>query len=140
AAPGWTFSGWSGDLNGSTNPVTLTMDGDKEVTATFTSNCVPISGTAFSYAPSSPFVNDAVLFTGTVSAGTTPIAYTWDFGDGSAVQTGNPITHVFPITYVRMSYTVVMTARNGCPSSGTASHVVTVRPRRIFLPILLRNS
>jgi uncharacterized repeat protein (TIGR02543 family) len=34
-APSWVFSGWSGDATGSTNPVTITMDGDKEVTATF---------------------------------------------------------------------------------------------------------
>jgi len=33
-----TFSGWSGDMTGSTNPTTLTMDANKTVTATFTSN------------------------------------------------------------------------------------------------------
>ena len=34
--PGWLFTGWSGDLTG-TNPVqSLTMDADKQVTATFT--------------------------------------------------------------------------------------------------------
>jgi uncharacterized repeat protein (TIGR02543 family) len=37
-APGFHFSGWSGDLNGSDNPATLTMDGDKNVTATFEKN------------------------------------------------------------------------------------------------------
>jgi uncharacterized repeat protein (TIGR02543 family) len=36
ADPGWTFSGWSGDLGGSANPETITMDGNKTVTATFT--------------------------------------------------------------------------------------------------------
>jgi uncharacterized repeat protein (TIGR02543 family) len=36
ADPGWTFSGWSGDLTGSTNPDTLVMDDSKSVTATFT--------------------------------------------------------------------------------------------------------
>ena len=35
ADPGWTFDGWSGDLTGNTNPDTITMDGDKTVTATF---------------------------------------------------------------------------------------------------------
>ena len=35
---GWTFSGWSGDLTGDTNPATITMDTDKTVTATFTQN------------------------------------------------------------------------------------------------------
>jgi hypothetical protein len=33
--PGWIFSGWSGDLDGDASPVTLMMDGDKAVTATF---------------------------------------------------------------------------------------------------------
>ncbi|MFQ5857927.1 MAG: hypothetical protein ACE5LU_20165 [Anaerolineae bacterium] len=33
---GFEFSGWSGDLSGSSNPVTITMDSDKLVTATFT--------------------------------------------------------------------------------------------------------
>jgi uncharacterized repeat protein (TIGR02543 family) len=32
---GWSFSGWSGDLSGETNPVTVTMDGNKNITATF---------------------------------------------------------------------------------------------------------
>jgi uncharacterized repeat protein (TIGR02543 family) len=35
-AAGWTFSNWSGDLTGSTNPDTIIMDGNKTVTATFT--------------------------------------------------------------------------------------------------------
>ncbi len=34
-APGWQFSGWSGDLIGSTNPTTITMNSNKSITATF---------------------------------------------------------------------------------------------------------
>ncbi len=34
---GHQFSGWSGALTGTTNPATITMDGDKTVTAAFTS-------------------------------------------------------------------------------------------------------
>jgi uncharacterized repeat protein (TIGR02543 family) len=36
ANPGWTFVGWSGDLLGSTNPVTVTMTGNVTITSTFT--------------------------------------------------------------------------------------------------------
>ncbi len=36
ADPGWTFDSWSGDLTGSTNPNSITMDGSKTITATFT--------------------------------------------------------------------------------------------------------
>jgi uncharacterized repeat protein (TIGR02543 family) len=39
---GYQFSGWSGDLTGSTNPATITMDSHKNVTATFTA--IPWSG------------------------------------------------------------------------------------------------
>jgi uncharacterized repeat protein (TIGR02543 family) len=35
ADPGWSFTGWSGDLSGTDNPAALTIDGDKAVTATF---------------------------------------------------------------------------------------------------------
>ncbi len=38
AATGWTFSGWSQDLTGTTNPSTVTIDETPEVTATFTQN------------------------------------------------------------------------------------------------------
>lgn len=33
--PGWTFSSWSGDLEGTDNPATITMDADKDINATF---------------------------------------------------------------------------------------------------------
>jgi len=35
AAPGWVFTGWSGDLTGDDNPAVVIMDGDKAVVATF---------------------------------------------------------------------------------------------------------
>src|SRR5450830_966573 len=34
-AAGYTFTGWSGDLTGSTNPATITMDAGKTITATY---------------------------------------------------------------------------------------------------------
>ncbi len=36
ASAGYTFSGWSGDLTGTTNPATITMDSNKTVVANFT--------------------------------------------------------------------------------------------------------
>jgi hypothetical protein len=41
ANSGWIFSHWNGDLTGNENPVTITMDDDKNITATF----IDISGT-----------------------------------------------------------------------------------------------
>lgn len=35
AANGWTFTGWSGSISGTTNPVVVTMNAAKNITATF---------------------------------------------------------------------------------------------------------
>ena len=37
---GFMFDGWSGDATGNTNPLTITMDGDKEITANYLKNIV----------------------------------------------------------------------------------------------------
>jgi uncharacterized repeat protein (TIGR02543 family) len=133
----WAFSGWSGDLTGTTNPITITLTGDKVVTATFASTCVPVAGVDFTYAPTAPKVNKIVTFNGTALTGTTPITYSWNFGDGSAVGSGSPITHLFPITLTTHSYTVTLTAANAC---GTAPVLksLTVQPQTIFLPLVTK--
>ena len=47
---GYTFSNWTGDVNGSTNPITLTMNGNKTVVANFTEENAPdISVTPLTY-------------------------------------------------------------------------------------------
>jgi hypothetical protein len=130
----WAFSGWSGDLSGTTNPTAITLNGDKVVTATFASTCVPVNGADFTYLPTAPKVSKIVTFDGT-AMGTTPITYTWDFGDGSAAGSGTPITHLFPITLTTHSYTVTMTAANACGSVPVLKSL-TVQPQTIFLPIV----
>lgn len=49
ANPGYTFTSWSGDATGTNNPLTITMNANKRVTANFTLNVViipPILGNA----------------------------------------------------------------------------------------------
>jgi hypothetical protein len=41
ADPGWAFAGWSGGASGNANPLTLVIDGDKTVTATFVDAVAP---------------------------------------------------------------------------------------------------
>jgi uncharacterized repeat protein (TIGR02543 family) len=132
----WAFAGWSGDLSGTANPTAITLTGDKVVTATFASTCVPVSGVDFTYLPTAPKVNKIVTFDGTAT-GTTPITYTWNFGDGSAVGSGTPITHLFPITLTTHSYTVTMTAANACGTVPVLKSL-TVQPQTILLPIVFK--
>ncbi len=62
------------------------------------------------------------------------IIYTWGLGDGSTA-TGDRITH----TYGRAgSYTAVVTASNGT-SAVTATTRVVVNPRRVFIPLAMRD-
>jgi len=42
-ATGWHFVGWSGDASGNVNPLDVTMEGDKSITATFGENTVVVS-------------------------------------------------------------------------------------------------
>ncbi len=61
AASGWEFSAWSGALTGTTNPDSITMNGNKTVTATFTETAPPDSAVS-SVTPSdtTPVVNDQI--------------------------------------------------------------------------------
>lgn len=40
AAPGWSFTGWSGDINSSINPYVFNIDSDKQITANFNQGVV----------------------------------------------------------------------------------------------------
>jgi uncharacterized repeat protein (TIGR02543 family) len=74
-APGNTFTGWSVDASGTTNPLTVTMDGNKNITANFTLvpsgiapvdllsnvNFVVLAGSAVTNIPTSNITGDVGL-------------------------------------------------------------------------------
>ncbi len=93
AAAGYTFTGWSGNATGSTNPLTVTMDGNKSITATFTANAynltiVATNGTV-ARDPDLPTYgyNQNVELTATPNAG-----YSFTGWTGDATGTTNPVT------------------------------------------------
>lgn len=100
--------------------------------------CVAVAGAAFSYTPAQPLVGQTVTFTGTVTAGTLPITYAWDFGD-EGTASGAVVAHAFPLAAAVRPYTVTLTVTNAC-GQVSASHVLSVRPHQVYLPLVMRLS
>jgi len=94
-ASGWTFAGWSGDLTGTANPTTVTMNANKSVTATFTqpnqnytfTTSVSGSGTITPASGSSYPGGTVITVTATPASG-------WSFSgwSGALSGTANPAT------------------------------------------------
>lgn len=130
-ASGYVFSGWSGSISGTSNPVTLTMDGNKSVTATFTQ-------TATNYTLSTSVTGQGSVSpaSGTFASGTnvtltaTP-ASGWQFSNWSGSVTGstNPVTltmnsnksvtAIFTQTSGSTSITLQENATGFCSVNGT---------------------
>jgi hypothetical protein len=140
AHAGSTFAGWSGDADGSISPVTVTLNANKSVTATFNraGGCDPIGGLDFTYTPIAPRAGQSVSFTGTIAAGTLPVTYTWSWGDATAADTGAFVHHSFPLVNTPTTYTVTLTAANVCGTAAPVEKTVTVQPHRLYLPLVVR--
>ncbi len=138
ADPGWSFAGWSGALSGTTNPANITMNGNKVVTATFTQSCIQVAGVDFSWSPTQPFGGEVVTFNASVLTGTAPFTYTWNIAGES--KSGSSVTHTFPTLTTAQSYNVTLTVFNACTPNGVArERSIIVRPRAIYLPLVMRN-
>jgi len=96
ADPGWTFDSWSGNLSGTTNPVTVTMTGSRVITATFTQDeytltvgVNPVGSGSVSREPDQPTYHygDVVTLTATANTG-----WTFDGWSGDLFGVTNPTT------------------------------------------------
>src|SRR5439155_1042165 len=93
-AVGWHLVSWSGDASGTANPLSVTMDANKNITATFAINTYTLSlttignGTA-SKSPDQPTYNHGtvVQLTATPNAGQSFVGWT-----GDASGTANPLS------------------------------------------------
>jgi hypothetical protein len=112
---------------------------DLPLTMTVTSACLPVSYLSFTYTPSPAIGGRAVTFVAN-AAGTKPIVYGWDFGDGSPGATGQTAQHAFPPSVYGQDYPVALSVRNACPSSLAAQSPVHVQPHRVFAPLIPRQN
>jgi uncharacterized repeat protein (TIGR02543 family) len=96
AAPGWHFTGWSGDATGSDNPVTVVVDGDKAVTATFAINTYALDVATIGSGAVAKDPDQALYDHGTSVVLTATPAEHWHFvgWSGDATGTTNPLTVV----------------------------------------------
>ncbi len=76
---GYTFAGWSGDASGTANPLSVTMNSNKNITANFAPpgnlSVVPVEGLSSSGAPGGPFTPSSKIYT-VKNTGDTSIDFT----------------------------------------------------------------
>jgi hypothetical protein len=140
------FSGWSGAVLTMTNPLSLTMDADKVVTATFSESVI-------NRPPTSNAGSDQTIYTGTVvtldgaasfDPDGDPLTYLWQ-------QTGGPTvdftasahlsrtTFVAPESAAVLTFTLTVTDVLGLHDTDSVT-ISVIRPsHRIFLPLISRQ-
>jgi uncharacterized repeat protein (TIGR02543 family) len=86
---GWSFSGWSGDLTGSTNPASLTITGNMAVTASFTQNEYTLSTSVVGSGAISENPSQATYYYGDVVQLTATPDIGWSFSNWAGDLTGS---------------------------------------------------
>lgn len=107
--------------------VRLTVtDSDGNVASTVTTVRVqtPISP-AFHYSPSPPLVGSTVTFTSDATGGDQPLTSSWDFGDGTPIVFGTPVTHRFATTG---SHHVILTVSDGPQTKSVGKDILDNTP------------
>lgn len=100
--------------------------------------CEPPAGVSFTFDPTSPLTGQPVDFTAAVLTGTAPFTYSWNFGDGSAIGYGNPVTHTYAEA---VTYNVTLTVECKCGSTSVSQAVpVSDAPTPPDLDVLLSST
>jgi uncharacterized repeat protein (TIGR02543 family) len=127
AASCYTFTGWSGDASGTTNPLPITMDGHKKITANFqqkqytlTTSVSPSS--SYGSVSRSPSQTSYACGTSvTLTATPTNINYMFDSWTGATTGTTNPLT-------ITMNDSKTLTAKFKVKKSETVTFPSTQSP------------
>ena len=109
-AVGWTFTGWSGDLTGTTNPDNVTMNSNKSVTGNFTQNEYTLTVTKTATESSYDAVGNVIHYTisveNTGNVTLTNIVVTDPDADSIS---GSPIVSLAPLATADVSATHTIT-------------------------------
>jgi len=117
---GYTFSGWSGDASGTTNPLTITMNGNKNITANFIINTYALTINAINGTVTKNPDQVNYNYGAVVQLTATPsIGYTFTGWSGNATGSANPLTIIMDgnknitANFTINSYTLTVTSLNG---------------------------
>jgi uncharacterized repeat protein (TIGR02543 family) len=110
-APGWHFTNWTGDATGDQNPLTITMTGDKQITANFARDEYVLEVSIVGRGNVVRFPDQGTYYLGDRVTLTAWAPLTWHFQDWSGDLSGsdNPIT-VFMTGNRRITATFVPNA------------------------------
>jgi len=98
-AAGWSFSAWSGGVSGSVNPASVTIDGSKVVTATFTKDQYTLTVNVVGAGCSVTKSPDQATYTYGTSVQLTPMAASgWSFSGWSGDLTGSAVPGTISMT------------------------------------------
>jgi PKD repeat protein len=102
-------------------------------TITIAPVCVEPDGADFTWAPITPTAEAMVSFSGTLTTGSGPLTWNWNFGDG-ATGSGQSADHTFAAAG---DYSVVLTVSNDCGIT-TVGYDITVSMPLLFvyLPVV----
>ena len=149
----WDFGGAGTQVGTGANPTfdyasagtyTVTLDvanscpstDTHSIQVTVTAACIPLSGVDFDFVPKGAITTGQIITFTASATGSTPITYTWDFGDSTPLVTQSDpvVTHTY--TGAEEGYTVVMTATN---CGGDVAVTKWVGLSFIYLPLVMRN-
>ncbi|CAG0935748.1 hypothetical protein TFLX_04598 [Thermoflexales bacterium] len=105
-------------------------------TATITTTIadIPISGLVATN-DSPTVIGQPTTFQATITAGSN-VSFVWNFGDGTAPVSGNPVAHTYALTG---TYTAIVTATNSASVLTATTQAVVVPFYKLHLPIVMRN-
>jgi uncharacterized repeat protein (TIGR02543 family) len=161
-ATGYQFTGWSGDLTGTANPASITMNSAKNVTANFTSNPLTLTMSNDGHGSTTPATSAVVTYGVPAAISATPATgytfSTWTvtagsatFGSATSASTTVTLTTsatiranfiattptgVSAVTYAEISSPVTVTADNtivlALPFTAPSAGYVTVTATGLY--------
>jgi PKD repeat protein len=140
---GYTFNNWSGDLTGTTNPQSLTMDAPKSVTANFSSGVpAPVAEFSADKRSASGYTGDTSLTVNFTDESTgTVTSWEWDFdNDGSVDSTDQNPSYTYSGFTGKKTVKLTVTGPGGSDSEIKTDYIrIIPAANRIYVAVKTGN-